>query len=83
MSRYKIISFERVEAPYGLQGECWYQFIIENDFNRINGFRAGKKKDVLKTVTDSVNRLNENYLTNFKIRSFKKPVNETSYSAYI
>lgn len=83
MSRYEIKSLERVNAPYGLQGESWYQFVIENDINSITGFRRGKKKDVFKVVTDSVRRLNETYLTNFKMKHFNKPVNEISYSGGI
>jgi archaellum component FlaC len=75
-------SLERVNAPYGLQGENWYQFVIENDFNSITGFRSGKKKDVINIVTNSVNRLNETYLTGFKMKHFNKPANETSHSPY-
>jgi hypothetical protein len=82
MSRYKIESIAKVEAPYGMSGECWYQFVISNDLNTINGFRAGKKKDVLKIVTDSVNRLNEKYSTQYKMKNFNKPVYENNYNGY-
>lgn len=82
MSRYQIKSIERVTAPYGMPGENWYQFVIANEYNTINGFRCGKKKDVLKMVTDSVNRLNEKYSTGFKVKTFNKPVSDTGYSAF-
>lgn len=82
MSRYKLKSIEKVTAPYGMAGENWYQFVIANEFNTINGFRAGKKKEVSKIATDSVNRLNEKYSTSFKVKTFNKPVNETGHATY-
>ena len=82
MSRYKLKSIEKVTAPYGMTGENWYQFVIANEINTINGFRSGKKKEVMKMATDSVNRLNEKYSTNYKVKTFNKPVNETGYATY-
>ena len=80
MSRYKVKYIEKVEPPAGATTKRWYRFLIANDMNSISGLRSGSEKEVRKIVADSVKKLNDKYLTKYKIRSFNKPVNEASFT---
>ena len=83
MSRYKIKSFEKVDAPSGTSTKHWYRFVIENDINTITALRSGPQKEVKKVALDSVKKLNEKYFTHHKTKTHNKPVNEISFSSYI
>lgn len=83
MSRYKIIKIQKVNPPEGASNQCWYQYIIGNEFNTITGIRAGSEKETRNIAADSVNRLNEKYLTRSKMKRHNNPVYESSISAYL
>lgn len=83
MSHYKIIKIQKVNPPEGATSKRWYQYIIGNDFNTITSLRAGSEKETREIAADSVKRLNEKYLTHYKMKNYNRPVNETSFSAYL
>lgn len=83
MSRYKIINIQKVNPPEGATTQRWYQYIIANDINTITSLRAGSEKETQKIASESVKRLNEKYLTHYKIKSHNRPVYETSFSSYL
>jgi len=83
MSRYKIKSIEKVNPPEGPSNKRWYQYIIANETNTITSFRSGSEKEIRKFAADTVKRLNEKYLTRYKVKIYNRPVSEVSFSAYI
>ena len=82
MSRYKIKSIEKTDAPQNSTHLRWYKFIIENDKNTIVNFRSGTKEEILNFATESIKRLNEKYLTHIQFKTHK-PVFESSISTYL
>lgn len=80
MARYKLKSIEKVAPPEGAANLRWYKYIIENDKNTITNLRAGSEKEIRKFASESIQRLNEKYLThiNFKIH---KPVFESGFAS--
>ena len=83
MSRYKIIEVQKVSPPEGATTQRWYQYIIGNEYNTITSLRAGSEKETRKIASESIKRLNEKYLTHYKMKSYNRPVNETSLSIYL
>ena len=83
MSRYKIINIQKVNPPEGATTQRWYQYIIANDINTITSFRSGTEKETRKIAAETVKRLNEKYLTHYKIRNYNNPVYETTSSTFL
>lgn len=81
MSRYRIKSINKTNPPDGAISNCWYQYIIENDINTITSLSAGSEKEIRKVAAATVKRLNEKYLTNYKVK-YNNPVYENSLSSY-
>lgn len=81
MAPYIIKSIEQVEPPLGSTNSKWYKFIIENNLNTIVNLRSGSKKEVSQFAFETVNRLNEKYLTHIKF-NFHKPVQENFLATY-
>ena len=80
MSLYKITSIKKTESPVstGNDKTNWFEFIIENNNNRITGFRSGTLKDVKALIQASVDRLNQKYSAMSSTKSYMKTVKETS-----
>lgn len=80
MSLYKITSIKKTDSPAKNlnANETWYEFIIENNNNRITGFRSGSLKEVKTFIQTSVDRLNQKYSAVSSSKTFMKTVNETS-----
>ncbi len=79
MSKYIIISLEKVNAPQGATFNPWYKFIIANDKNTIVSIRSGSEKEVHGFALESVKRLNKKYLTHIGFKTHK-PVNDIGLS---
>ena len=77
MSRYKLKSIEKIVPPEGATYKRWYKFIIANDYNTITNIRCGSEKEVHLYAKQTINRLNEKYLTNCKAKAFNRTANET------
>jgi hypothetical protein len=80
MSRYKLKSIEKIVPPEGTTHKRWYKFIIANSYNTITNIRCGNEKEIRKFAATAIQRLNEKYLTNCKVKVFNRPVNEVSIS---
>jgi len=59
MFQYQLISFEAIDPPLSDKQGDWYQYVIANKFNRITGYRSGKReevKDYIHMVMDYQNK---------------------------
>lgn len=75
---YKIKSIEHAIEMSSGEGESWYRYVIDNDFNTITCVRNGTKTEVQKHARACVSLLNEKYVHG-KIKSYK-PVNIVTHS---
>jgi hypothetical protein len=57
-AEYRVESIARTTTPAGLEG-TWYQYVIAQGTNMINGMRCGSKSQVDDEIRDMVERLNE------------------------
>lgn len=80
MSRYNITSIERITPPAGAIDKHWYQYVIENNYNTITSKRSGSEREIRKFATETIQRLNEKYLTRCKVKNYNRTVNEISFS---
>ena len=83
MSRYKVKSIEKISSPEGSDSKHWYKYIIANSYNTITSIRSGSEKEVRLFARETTIRLNEKYLTGCKVKSYNRPVNETSMSTFM
>jgi len=83
MSRYKLKSIEKIVPPEGTTHKRWYKFIIANSYNTITNIRSGSEKEVRRFARETIQRLNEKYLTSCKVKVFNRQVNEVSISSSI
>ena len=83
MSRYKILSIEKITPPAGAANKRWYKYIIANNYNTITSISSGSEKEIRKFALESAKRLNDKYLTRCKAKSYSKPVYEATFSTYL
>jgi hypothetical protein len=57
-AEYRVESIARAAAPAGLEG-TWFQYVIAQGTNLIQGMRSGSKAQVDDEIRDMVERLNE------------------------
>jgi len=50
MFQYQLISFQPINPPDNNNQNDWYQYVIANNFNRITGYRSGKREDVKEYI---------------------------------
>lgn len=56
--RYCVMSIEETEAPAGLSGENWYEYVIGEGTSKIQGLKSGSLAEVTQhanKVTDDLN----------------------------
>ena len=73
MFQYQLISFQPIDPPDNNNQNDWYQYVIANKFNRITGYRSGKREDVkeyIKMVMDYQNKKLFINTTGFDKQSF-------------
>jgi len=58
-SKYVLISVEATEAPEGLPGTNWHEYIIERGNSQIVGKKPGSLKQVTEHAKDMITDLNE------------------------
>ncbi len=58
-SKYVLISVEKTDAPEGLPGTNWHEYIIERGTSRIVGKKPGSLKQVTEHAKDMITDLNE------------------------
>ncbi|MCW8899415.1 MAG: hypothetical protein OQK75_04075 [Gammaproteobacteria bacterium] len=80
MSRYTLKFIEQIEAPDGSDNKHWYKFVIENSYNTITNTRCGSEKEIRRYAKETIQRLNEKYRTNCKVKIFNRMANETGIS---
>ena len=80
MSRYKLKNIEKIEAPEGSTYKRWYKFVIANSYNTITNTRSGSEKEIRQHAKKAIQRLNEKYLTNCKVKAFNRMANESGIS---
>ncbi len=56
---YGIVSIKRTDAPAGTEGKNWYNYVISQGPNIIQGYRQGSLKAVTEAVEEVVGQLNE------------------------
>ena len=83
MSRYNVMSMEKISSPDGSVSKHWYKYIIANSYNTITSIRSGSEKEVRLFARETTIRLNEKYLTGCKVKSYNRPVNEANMSAFL
>ncbi len=60
---YEIVSIRRAEAPAGVEGSNWHQYVIAFEgSNTIHGYQPGNLKVVTRAVEEIVAQLNERHL---------------------
>jgi len=79
MSRYKILSIEKIASPAGATNKHWYKYIIANNYNTITSISSGSEKEIQKIASTAAKRLNDKYLTRCKAKSYSKPVYEATF----
>ena len=59
---YEVVSVESVEAPAGLEGDDWYQYVIAFEGSEtIQGYQQGGRTAVTGAVKELVGQLNERH----------------------
>jgi hypothetical protein len=58
-SKYVLISIEKTEAPEGLPGTNWHEYIIERGNSQIVGKKPGSLKQVTEHAKAMITDLNE------------------------
>ena len=58
-SKYVLISIEKTEAPEGLPGTNWHEYIIERGNSQIVGKKPGTLKQVTEHAKAMITDLNE------------------------
>ncbi|MFV1983135.1 MAG: hypothetical protein ACC657_06295, partial [Thiohalomonadales bacterium] len=58
-SKYVLISIEATEAPEGLPGTNWHEYIIERGNSQIVGKKPGSLKQVTEHAKAMITDLNE------------------------
>ena len=56
---YQIKSVKKTDPPTGSEGSVWYQYVITQGTNTIQGYRQGNLKAVTEAVKELVEKLNE------------------------
>ena len=56
---YGIVSIKRTDEPAGTEGKNWYNYVISQGPNIIQGYRQGSLKAVTEAVEEVVGQLNE------------------------
>ena len=56
---YEIKSVQKTDPPTGSEGSVWYQYVITQGTNTIQGYRQGNLKAVTGAVKELVEKLNE------------------------
>ena len=56
---YEIKSVQKTDPPTGSEGSVWYQYVITQGTNTIQGYRQGNLKAVTEAVKEIVEKLNE------------------------
>jgi len=59
---YEIVSIKRTDAPPGMEGSGWHNYVISQGNNTIRGFRQGTMKVVTAAVEEIIAQLNERQL---------------------
>ena len=60
---YEIVSIRRAEAPPGVEGSYWHQYVIAFEgSNTIHGYQQGNLRVVTRAVEEIVAQLNERHL---------------------
>lgn len=62
-SRYEILSIKHADAPSGMEGTNWHQYVISFEgSSNIQGYQQGTLKGVTKAVEELVGQLNERHM---------------------
>ena len=75
MFQYQLVSFQPIEPPDSDSGNDWYQYVIANKFNRITGYRSGKREDVIDYINMVMDYQNKKLFINnggFEKQSFSE-----------
>ena len=60
---YEIVEIRRTEAPAGVEGADWHQYVIAFEgSSSIQGYQPGSLKTVKKAVSELVAQLNERHM---------------------
>ena len=59
---YEIVSIRRAEPPSGGEGRDWYDYVIAQGSNTINGCQQGNLEAVTMAVEVIVGQLNERHM---------------------
>lgn len=81
-AEYRVESIVRAAAPTGLDG-TWFQYVIAQGTNLIQGMRCGNKSQVDDEIRDMVERLNERRVgkTRPRVKPAAAPKAENSAAA--
>lgn len=63
-TKYKVISVEKIDAPEGLPGDNWYQYVIGHKKTTIDGIKPGTLKNVTLHAESVANDLNLRSMSN-------------------
>jgi hypothetical protein len=62
-SHYEIVSIRRTDAPQGMEGSNWYQYVVSFEGNNnLQGYRPGSLAAVTESVEEFVALLNERHM---------------------
>lgn len=77
-AEYRVESIARTPTPAGLEG-TWYQYVIAQGTNLIQGMRSGSKAQVDDEIRDMVERLNERRVgkTRPRVKPAAQPASST------
>ena len=78
MQEYKLCELNKITAPEGAQSKRWYQYVISNGYNVINGCRSGTEKEVHDFTRGCIKQLNQKY-PRMNQHSFKPAYTHSPY----
>jgi hypothetical protein len=62
-THYEIVSIRRTDAPQGMEGSNWYQYVVSFEGNNtLQGYQRGSLAAVTQSVEEFVALLNERHM---------------------
>lgn len=67
--RFEIESIEKCEAPTGMAGKNWYQYVVGQQGSQITGYKSGTLKSVTRHVEEFIAGLNDRSAKGYSVHA--------------